>query len=335
MELIAVKRDGTELGLLRDVRKADIDIGVTNDFAITFDAASWIDNEVLANADYWYAEGYGEIGGRIQCVKSMTQSKQVQLSGYTWRGLLAKKIIEPDAGMDYKTVSGEANTVLAGLITSRFGGFFTVSGEDSGIDVGTYQFNRYCTLLDGIVDMLHRVGARIDISYRCGTYELGSYVPGAVVVRAVPIVDYSNEIEYSQDGKIDFVAKDYRMGVNHLICLGQGDLKERQVVHLYMDSAGTVSTEQSLFGFEEITEVYDYSSAESTEELIKGGTARLRERANYKKLEIALNDIDAEIGDIVGGRERVTGIALKKQIKNIILKIDSKGRLKITHKVGD
>lgn len=335
MEFIAVKRDGTELGVLRDVRKVDVDIGTSNDFIITFDAANWSGNEVLTEADYWYAEGYGELGGRIQCIKSATQSKQVQLSGYVWRGLLAKKIIEPDAGMDYKTVSGEANTVLAGLITSRFGGFFTVSGEDSGIDVGTYQFKRYCTLLDGIVDMLHQVGARIDISYRCGTYELGSYVPGAVVIRAVPIVDYSDEIEYSQDGKIDFVAKDYRMGVNHLICLGQGDLKERQVVHLYMDSAGTVSTEQSLFGFEEITEVYDYSSAESTEELIKGGTARLRERANYKKLEIALNDIDAEIGDIVGGRERVTGIALKKQIKNIILKIDSKGRLKITHKVGD
>lgn len=249
---------------------------------ITFDAANWSGNEVLTDADYWYAEDQGEIGGRIQCIKSSTQSKQVQVSGYTWRGLLAKKIVEPDAGTDYKVVSGEANTVLAGLIEPRFGGFFVVSGEDSGISIGVYQFKRYAALLEGVVDMLYRVGARLDIRYRRGTYARGEYVPGAVVVRAVPIVDYSNEIEYSQDGKIDFVAKDYRMGVNHLICLGQGELKDRQVVHLYMDSAGNISTTQSLFGIDEITEVYDYSSAESAEELVKGGTDRLRERPTIR-----------------------------------------------------
>lgn len=86
---------------------------------------------------------------------------------------------------------------------------------------------------------------------------------------------------------------------------------------------------------DEITEIYDYSTAETLEDLISYGTARLKERANYKKLEISLNEIDAQIGDIVGGRERITGISLKKQIQNIILKIDGKGRLKITHKVGD
>jgi len=45
--------------------------------------------------------------------------------------------------------------------------------------------------------------------------------------------------------------------------------------------------------------------------------------------------MDAQVGDIVGGQEQVTGITLKKQIAEIIFKIDSKGKLYITHKVGE
>lgn len=335
MEIVAVRKDGVELGLLRDILGADIDVGSTNDFVLTIDAGDWLSSDLIRDADHWYAEGYGEAGGRIKCIKSSTKNNQVQLSGYTWRGMLSKKIIEPPEGEDYRIVSGEANTVLAGLIDPCFDGFFVVSDEDSGIEISKYQFKRYTDLLSGIVEMLYGVSARIEITYHVGGFSSNVYTPGYVSIRAVPIVDYSDEIEYSQDGMIDFTAKDYRMGVNHLICLGKGELKDRQIVHLYMDEDGNVSQTQTFTGVDEITETYDYSTAESLEDLISYGTARLKERANYKKLEISLNEIDAQIGDIVGGRERITGISLKKQIQNIILKIDGKGSLKITHKVGD
>lgn len=137
------------------------------------------------------------------------------------------------------------------------------------------------------------------------------------------------------EGKIDFTAKDYRAGVNHLICLGTGELAERQVIHLYADTSYTISKTQTIFGVDEVAAVYDYSSAESLEELEKGGIQRLRELSNYKSLKIGLNEIDAQIGDIVGGEEQITGISMKTQITNIIVKIDTKGKLTITHKVGD
>ena len=86
---------------------------------------------------------------------------------------------------------------------------------------------------------------------------------------------------------------------------------------------------------DEVVDVYDYSSAESLEELEKGGIQRLRELMNYKSLKIGLNEIEAQIGDIVGGEEQITGISMKTQVTNIIVKIDSKGKLTITHKVGD
>lgn len=333
MELISVGADGHELGTLK-VRALDVDIGKTNDFAMTFSAPDW-SNDFLSKADHWYADGYGEIGGKIRAVKSATASQSVQLQGPTWRGMLAQKIIEPDAGENYKIVSGDANDILRQMIAQRFGTFFQVPDSKSGITVKTYQFKRYCTLLDGLVEMLYTQNAKLEIQYTPGHYDSGVYTAGCVSVRAVPIVDYSDTIEYSQDGKIDFTAKDYRAGVNHLICLGTGELAERQVIHLYADTSGTISKTQTIFGVDEVAAVYDYSSAESLEELEKGGIQRLRELSNYKSLKIGLNEIDAQIGDIVGGEEQITGISMKTQITNIIVKIDTKGKLTITHKVGD
>lgn len=334
MEIVSVAKDGTELGMLRDIRGLDVDIGVTNDFQITFSAASW-SNDVLSDAYYWYADGYGEVGGKIGCIKSMTGKKQVQLMGYTWRGLLDKHIISPDSGQDYKIVSGEANAVLKALIEPCFDGLFVVSSEVSQFTINNHQFKRYETLLNGTVSMLYKVGAKLDIQFIPGSFTTSTFHPGYVRISAVPIVDYSNEIEFSQDGKIDFTAQDYRMGVNHLICLGKGDLKDRQVIHLYADADGNISEEQSFFDADEIAAVYDYSSAESLADLKSYGMQRAKELANYKALQISLNKIEAQIGDIVGGQEQITGITLKKQIAQIIVKVDSKGKLSITHKVGD
>ena len=102
-----------------------------------------------------------------------------------------------------------------------------------------------------------------------------------------------------------------------------------------MDADGNISEEQTFFDVDEIAEVFDYSSAESLEDLISYGKKRLKELGNYTTLKINLNDMDAQIGDIVGGQEQVTGITLKKQIAEIIFKVDSKGKLYITHKVGE
>lgn len=334
MEIVSVAKDGTELGMLRDIRGLDVDIGVTNDFQITSSAATWSD-DILSDADYWYADGYGEIGGRIGCIKSMTGKKQVQLMGYTWRGLLDKHIISPGTGEAYKVVSGEANSILRELIEPCFGGLYVVSSEVSSYTIINHQFKRYETLLSGIVSMLYKVGAKLDIQYVPGKFTASTFNPGYVQIRAVPIVDYSNEIEFSQDGKIDFTAQDYRMGVNHLICLGKGELADRQVIHLYADPDGNISETQYYFGADEIAAVYDYSSAESLAELKSYGMQRAKELANYKALKISLNEVQAQIGDIVGGQEQITGITLKKQIAQIIVKVDSKGKLSITHKVGD
>lgn len=334
MDLISVAKDGKELGVLQDIRELDVDIGKTNDFVLTLSAANWAD-DMVSQADHWYAVGYGEVGGKIGGITSATGKKQIQLRGFTWRGLLDKHIIEPDAGTDYKIITGEANAVLKALIEPQLGNLFVVTNAQSGFWIDGHKFERYETLLSGIVSMLQEVGAKIDIRYIPGSYRSSEYSRGYVQVSAVPIVDYSESVEFSQDGKIDFTASVVSNGCNHLICLGKGDLRDRQVIHLYADASGNIGDQQFIFGEDEIAETYDYPAAESLDDLRRYGIRRLKERGNRKNLRIALNTIEAQIGDIVGGEEQITGITLKKSIEEIILKVDRSGRLSITHKVGD
>ena len=78
----------------------------------------------------------------------------MELKGITWRGRLQYKVIEPPAGSDYKTVSGELNQVMKTLIEPEFDGLFRVSSEDTGISVKNFQFDRYCTCLLYTSDLL-------------------------------------------------------------------------------------------------------------------------------------------------------------------------------------
>lgn len=65
------------------------------------------------------------------------------------------------------------------------------------------------------------------------------------------------------------------------------------------------------------------------------GTKQLKELQNYKKINLSISNADLELGDIVGGRERVTGVKLNKPIVRKILNI-SKRRAIINYEIkGD
>ena len=164
---------------------------------------------------------------------------------------------------------------------------------------------------------------------------------------AVPIRDYSDEIEYSQDGTLGFLSfkfENFTGGINHLICLGKGELKDRLVVHLYVQEDGSIGPNQYYFGKDERESTFEYSNTDSVEELIKNGTERLKELMSYKSMDIDLYNEslaglkgiydDISIGDIVGGRDFDTGIYLSKQITRKIVQVKN-GRESIEYKVGD
>jgi hypothetical protein len=249
----------------------------------------------------------------------------VVYGGRTWHGILESKVIEPDSGEDYFIVSGEANQVLQTLI-ERLGldDLFEASSEDSGLNISSYQFNRYVKGYTGIRKMLKTVSGKLHFVFE----------EGQMVISALPIVDYSQDDEFDSDQIKFVIEKNYRP-VNHLICLGRGELAEREVIHLYVDTEGTISTVQTQFGLDEVTDTYDNANVESLEELDKLGRETLEEAMQDGKLELQLDaSQEYDIDDIVGARELVTGITMSKPIIKKIVTIN-KNQIKIEHKVGE
>ena len=109
-------------------------------------------------------------------------------------------------------------------------------------------------------------------------------------------------------------------GVNHLICLGKGELKNRVVRDLYIDQNGNVSTTQYYTGIDEIAEVYDSGGSEVSD-LIKNGTERLISVANKDVFNIKVDpEIEVAIGDIVGGRDYLSGMTMAAPVWSKIIK---------------
>lgn len=321
--------NGRDVGTLDYSISLDMDLGDTNDFEFEVDQSIW-DSELMGYGCRLYIPET-EYGGIIGDIEVVTKTATATLTGDTWRGMLTKKIIEPPSGQDHKTVSGELNTVLKSLIEPEFSGLFVVSQEDTGVEVSNFQFDRFCTLLSGLEDMLASVGYRLDIRYKSG--DAGE--SGWVEIQAVEAENYSETIEYNRDNRINYDARDYRRGINHLICAGTGEGTDRTVLHLYVQSDGSIGSTKYYTGLEERVALYSYTSQADVEQLRKDGTKRLQELMNYKQFEMSVEDVDMEIGDTVSGRDFTTGILVQKPIVQKILKIE-KGKIQVEYKLkGD
>lgn len=294
----------------------DIAIGKENDYEIKILRDEWRSEYTFGNVFYVKDTEYGGIIGEVD---TSTAEDTISLLGRTWRGMLDKKIIRPPTGQDYKKVSGELNAVLGELITEQFDDYFVVSQDDTGVSLTNYQFDRYCTLLSGINKMLKSVGYRLKIRYV--QQERGQ--PGYVELSSAPIVDYSEQIELSQDSQLNFAFKNCRNRVNHLICLGKGELQDRKVIDLYVQEDGSIGTEQYYKGIQEIAATYEDTSPE-TDELEEKGREKLLELMNSTSfsMDVESLNMDVEIGDIIGGRDYLTGLYAKKPIVKKIYRVE-------------
>lgn len=302
-----------ELGAIKDAN-VTVDLNGDRTFSVQIARSNW--RLELTFSSFIYIMGT-EYGGIIGEILTDTTLDYVELKGLTWRGRLAKKIIQPPTGSDYKVVSGELHTVMKSLIEPEFDGLIVVSQEDTGVNVSNYQFDRYCTLYDGLVKMLKSKWYRLQLSFR---REQGE--PGYLFVEAVPIVDYSNRIELSRDCRLNYTMDDKRDGVNHLIVAGKGELQDRNVLHLYVQEDGSIGTQQYYTGLQEIAEIYENTSTE-TDELWSKSAERLQELMNKKtfRMDVAKLGLDIGIGDIVGGRDYLTGLYMAKPVENIVYEL--------------
>ena len=282
---------------LHELGETEIDVDIefgnteesTNDFEL-------MDSTIkVLNPSGFYIPGT-EIGGLFEFVREKTDQAIETLRGYSWRGLMAKSILMPPAGEDYLTVSGEANSVIASLLSGRLGDIFTASTAASGCTITDYQFPLYINLLDGIEGMLESYGYRLKITAQ----KVASNQPIQIIVQAVEAIVIAGT--FNEDNGIPMTFELDNMGINHLICGGAGDLQNRMIRHLYIGENGEITTIQYYTGLKERQAFFDYGNAESEDDLIDASKEELLSLASHKTLKMkAPEDLELEIGDIVQG----------------------------------
>ena len=82
-----------------------------------------------------------------------------------------------------------------------------------------------------------------------------------------------------------------------------------------------------------VEQYYEDTSVETVQELEESGREKFPDLMNYKQLKISVSDMDLELGDIVGGRERITGIYMTSQVVRKIVSVTGKGRVSIDYKL--
>ena len=320
MDLIYTNKNKIDIGVLKDYA-FDLAFGSDeNDFQLSVDAG----NNVCEEDYLVYIEGT-EYGGIIDAIEVKTDKKEIKYKGRTWHGILNSKIIQPSSGYDYYTVSGDLNTII-GTVLSRLTltGLFSAKSTSSGITVSNYSFKRYVGGYDGLVALLASAGAKLHMEYLS---------TGVVELSAVAIHNYSDD-ELDSD-HINFQIKKMYNPVNHLICLGRGELRNRTVIHLYCDASGNISTTQTFTGMEEYADVYDYPNVESSTELRKEGEKKLRELNSSDKIDVNLDDTyEFDIGDILSAVDETTGISVTMTVTKKIVKIN-KDIITVNYKVGE
>ena len=271
MDLIYADENRIDQGVM-DAYELDMAYGSDeNNFTCTIDRGSHCCTEGF----FLYVEGE-EYGGIVDKVKVNTEKAEITYSGRTWHGILEKKIICPEDGQDYAVFDGEANKVLQTIIDRiDLGDLFEASTEDTGIQIQAFQMDRYIDAYTGICKMLKDADAKLNIIWK----------NKKVVLSAQLRQDYSQDEEFNT-AQVDFtIEKNYRP-VNHIICLGQGDLKNRAVIHLFCDENGGIqpyatkdiplqdsdyilgTSRKVMDGEDEVVEILDYPNAEITENYI-------------------------------------------------------------------
>lgn len=302
-------------------------VAVTDfDFDLEFGDGAKDDYELTCAEDVSIGEYVGiegtEYGGVVDTVEESTKSAETVYGGRSWHGILAAKVLCPDAGADYLTVSGDANTVLASLV-SRVGlsSLFSVDKGGSGIYVDSYSFDRYTDAYTGMRKMLAKSGAKLMLEYQQGAVRMWA--------QAVDTIDGTVDSDV-----MDFDATTVGRQVNHLIGLGKGELKDRAVVHRYADASGNVSSTQTYKGVDEYAAVYDYSSVEA-DKLAEETEKKLKDLHTSGKVEFSVDYAGtAHVGDVITARNNRTGRTVTAPIAKKVVKV-SGGVLTVQYDVGE
>lgn len=274
------------------------------------DGLLWAENQI---SSIIYVDGT-EYGGEILGSVINIADNTITYTGRTWRGQLDQFIIEPPSGYDYLTVSGNLADSLALLPMPTN---FTI--EATAYTGNSYSFERYVPTFRGASKLLTACQSdlRLGVQFDSNAYS------GTVTLSVEQTRDLTSLVEVSQDynDKIQLVITRNSDTPRELICLGSGELKDRQVVKLYADSDWNVSTTPISGAYP--VEVYDYSSSSDLE---ADGRAHFLELIhNHEQIEVNINDLDIQLADIISAKDVLSGETVTAEITSIIWRVSNFG----------
>lgn len=278
----------------------------------------------VALGHYLYFAG-SEWGGRVEKIEHISSTGIIKLSGATWRGMLARKVIEPPEGQSHKVFENTTVGAVMAALVAPFGGLFVVgNGEDSENSAAvTEQKYRYQTVLEGLTELLEERGMRLKLTL--------DQTEKKVILSPETVHDRSDAIEFSGDYDMKYTATKAEAQYNHVIALGQGEQENRTVRHVWLLPDGSTTVDGSnpaiATGFDERAMVYDYSGCEDAAELVKGARKKLKENGAQNAIRIDFDppDADLPLGDRVSLRDRVTGMNDVRTITRKILRVTAQG----------
>lgn len=181
----------------------------------------------------------GRYGGLVQKrISNSAVEGILQWEGRTWEGVLADRVLVPDAGQAYNTASGTDKQCITDLLARLGVTDLFEAGDGTGTAI-SYQYPRYPDGFTALVKMLASKGLRPTF------YVDTSDSTAKVVVDSVAIATLG-EVADADLADVEICAD--LDPYNHAIGLGQGEGVNRTVLHRYADSSGNVSTTKSITG---------------------------------------------------------------------------------------
>lgn len=258
-----------------------------------------------------------EYGGIVQDIQSKIETdgqRYVYYSGPSWSGRLSQRIVCPPSGKDHYTLDGEANEELNALMEYLgLDYLFQAPEGNSGITLNT-DLDRFADGYSALRKAAAENDCRLSMAYDNAAKK--------VIILFVKRETHGN---YTSDNSP--ISVTVASPVNHLVCAGTGELQNRVVVHLYIDKNGNVSQKQYYKGADEISTLYENTSADK-DKLIEEGTKKLLEYQEVNQVEISVEDGSEDLyplDDVIVGFDPVTGIKASSTIAKKVVSVDAQG----------
>ena len=305
MELIVADSAGKTLFPLADF-ELDMDSGWGDGVDNTFDLIVRDATAPLPEAAWRvYADGT-EMGGRVEGfeLKTGRTSSELHWTGSTWSGVLAKRLLWPDAGQDYLTLSGDANAVLRSVVARLgLGSFFAVPGGDAGVSV-SYRCSRDAP--DAWTNLrlaMRSAGLRLD----------ARWIDGACRLQAAKVTDWRGRVD---SDLVDFDLSSDLLVTNHLKAAGKGELASREIVDVYADNKGNVGTVKAMAGVFELEEYYDANNSEG-DDLRDQAVSRLKDMQTEGSVKVTVGEgVSFGLGDVVEARHYSPNVTINVEISS-------------------